>query len=121
MAYIIDKHCSTCHYCYNECPVHAIRFVGVEYAIDQDKCIGCGKCEKVCPAGAITNTESPKPEPHDLRTVTCDAVVIGGGGAGLVAAVRYAELTGKRGGGAGKGQKARRKHHAGAQFYPALL
>ena len=96
MAYIIDKHCSTCHYCYNECPVHAIRFVGVEYAIDQDKCIGCGKCEKVCPAGAITNTESPKPEPHDLRTVTCDAVVIGGGGAGLVAAVRYAELTGKR-------------------------
>ena len=37
------------------------------------------KCEKVCPAGAITNTESPKPEPHDLRTVTCDAVVIGGG------------------------------------------
>ena len=96
MAYIIDKHCSTCHYCYNECPVHAIRFVGVEYAIDQDKCIGCGKCEKVCPAGAITNTESPKPEPHDLRTVTCDAVVIGGGTAGLVAAVRYAEITEKQ-------------------------
>ena len=114
MAYIIDKHCSTCHYCYNECPVHAIRFVGVEYAIDQDKCIGCGKCEKVCPAGAITNTESPKPEPHDLRTVTCDAVVIGGGRA-LCGAYREA------GGGAGKGQKARRKHHAGAQFYPALL
>ena len=40
MAYIIDKHCSTCHYCYNECPVHAIRVVCVEYAIDQDKCIG---------------------------------------------------------------------------------
>ena len=96
MAYIIDKHCSTCHYCYNECPVHAIRFVGVEYAIDQDKCIGCGKCEKVCPAGAITNTEATKPEPHDLRTVRCDAVVVGGGGAGLVAAVRFAELTGKR-------------------------
>ena len=96
MAYIIDKHCSTCHYCYNECPVHAIRFVGVEYAIDQDKCIGCGKCEKVCPAGAITNTEASKPEPHDLRTVRCDAVVVGGGGAGLVAAVRFAELTGKR-------------------------
>ena len=96
MAYIIDKHCSTCHYCYNECPVHAIGFVGVEYAIDQEKCVGCGKCEQVCPAGAITNTEAPRPAPHERRTISCDAVVVGGGGAGLVAAVRYAELTGKK-------------------------
>lgn len=96
MAYIIEKHCSTCHYCYNECPVHAIGFVGVEYAIDQDKCIGCGKCEAVCPAGAISNTDAPKPEAHEPRTLTCDAVVVGGGGAGLVAAVRYAEQTGKK-------------------------
>lgn len=96
MAYIIDKHCSTCHYCFNECPVHAIRFVGVEYAIDQEKCIGCGKCEKVCPAGAIVNTEAPQPQAHPRYTLTCDAVVVGGGGAGLVAAVRYADLTGKK-------------------------
>ena len=96
MAYIIDKHCSTCHYCYNECPVHAIGFVGVEYAIDQDKCIGCGKCEKVCPAGAISNTEAPPVPRHGRITLSCDAVVVGGGGAGLVAAVRFAELTGKK-------------------------
>ena len=96
MAYMIDKHCSTCHYCYNECPVHAIRFVGVEYAIDQEKCIGCGRCEQVCPAGAISNTEAPAPQPHERRRLVCDAVVVGGGGAGLVAAVRYAELTGKQ-------------------------
>lgn len=96
MAYLIDKHCSTCHYCYQECPVHAIKFVGVQYAIDQDLCIGCGKCEQVCPAGVIVNTEAPRPAPHDRRTLTYDAVVVGGGGAGLVAAVRYAELTGKR-------------------------
>lgn len=96
MAYIIDKHCSTCHYCYNECPVHAIRFVGVEYAIDQDKCIGCGRCEAVCPAGVILNTEAPRPAPHDRIVRRCDAVVVGGGGSGLVAAVRYAELTGKK-------------------------
>lgn len=96
MAYVISKHCSTCHYCFNECPVHAIRFVGREYAIDQEKCIGCGKCEKVCPAGVIINTDAPKPEPHARITLECDAVIVGGGGAGLIAAARYAELTGKK-------------------------
>lgn len=96
MAYIIAKHCSTCHYCFNECPVHAIRFVGREYAIDQGKCIKCGKCEKVCPAGVIINTEEPKPVPHNRITLECDAVIIGGGGAGLIAAARFAEITGKK-------------------------
>lgn len=96
MAYIIDKHCSTCHSCYNECPVKAIRFVGVEYAIDQDKCIGCGVCARVCPTGAIANLDAPEPEAHEPRTLAADAVVVGGGGAGLVAAVRFAEQTGKK-------------------------
>lgn len=96
MAYIIDKHCSTCHFCYNECPAGAIRFVGVEYAIDQDKCIGCGRCAEVCPAGAIADLDAPKPESHETVTRTADAVVVGGGGAGLVAAVRFAEQTGKK-------------------------
>ena len=49
MAYIIDKHCSTCHYCYNTCPAGAIRFVGLEYAIDPDKCVGCKYCIAACP------------------------------------------------------------------------
>jgi fumarate reductase flavoprotein subunit len=69
--------------------------VGVEYAIDQDKCTGCGICEKVCPAGVIVDTDAGKPVPHDLLTIKADAVIVGAGGAGLVAAVRFAELTGK--------------------------
>lgn len=51
MAYYIGPRCSACHYCYNECPVKAIRFVGTSYEIDEFKCIGCGKCAEVCPSG----------------------------------------------------------------------
>lgn len=97
MSYCIGPNCSTCHYCFNTCPVGAIRFVGVEYAIDPDKCIDCGKCAQVCPAGIITNPEKETPPvPHEPQTMDCDAVVLGAGGSGLVAAVRYKQLTGKR-------------------------
>lgn len=96
MAYEIGPNCSTCHYCFNTCPVGAIKFVGVEYAIDPHKCINCGACAKVCPAGIITNPElEEKPVPHEPEEMTCDAVVLGAGGSGLVAAVRYKQLTGK--------------------------
>ncbi len=48
------KNCSGCHACYNACPVGCI---SMEYdgegflypKIDKEKCINCGKCEKVCP------------------------------------------------------------------------
>ncbi len=96
MPYVIGPKCSTCHSCFNTCPVKAIKFVGAEYAIDPEKCIECGACERVCPAGIISNpaTEVP-PTPHEPETMTCDAVVLGAGGSGLVAAVRYKQLTGK--------------------------
>lgn len=97
MSYIIDGHCSTCHYCFNECPTRAIRFVGVEYAIDPEKCISCGACAKVCPSGVIRNTgEHERVIPHASQTIDCDLVVLGAGGAGLVAAVRYTQLSGKK-------------------------
>ena len=53
MSYYIGPRCSACHYCFNECPVQAIRFAGTSYEIDEFKCIGCGKCAEVCPTGAL--------------------------------------------------------------------
>lgn len=97
MAYYIGPRCSACHYCFNECPVGAIRFVGASYSIDEFKCIGCGKCAEVCPAGIIYDPEaSVAVEAHEPQEMQCDLVVLGAGGAGLVAAVRYAQKTGKK-------------------------
>ena len=96
MAYIIGENCSTCHSCFHTCPVKAIKFVGVEYAIDPEKCTGCGACARICPAGIIFDASADyHPEPHAPKTMDCDAVVLGAGGSGLVAAVRYKQLTGK--------------------------
>lgn len=97
MPYVIGPDCSTCHSCFWECPVHAIRFVGNEYAIDPEKCVSCGKCARVCPTGRISDPEQRRPPVlHPRVELDTDAVVLGAGGAGLVAAVRYAQLTGKR-------------------------
>ena len=97
MAYFIGPRCSACHYCFNECPVGAIRFAGYSYEIDEFKCIGCGKCAEVCPAGIIYDPEQPViVEPHEPVEKDCDLVVLGAGGSGLVAAVRAAQQTGKK-------------------------
>lgn len=97
MPYVIGRDCSTCHYCFYECPVKAIRFVGNTYAIDPEKCVECGKCARVCPTGRIAKQgEKHIPSLHPPTEIAADAVVLGAGGAGLVAAVRFAELTGKK-------------------------
>ena len=97
MAYVIGADCSTCHSCFWECPVHAIRFVGNEYAIDPTVCISCGRCAAVCPTSRITDEHRREiPALHAPVEHHCDAVVLGAGGSGLVAAVRYAQLTGKQ-------------------------
>ncbi len=96
MAYVIGENCSTCHYCYNECPVRAIGFVGREYAIDQSKCTGCGRCASLCPSGIIIDTNAPPPEKHETGYIDCDVVVIGGGGAGLTAAAKLAKSSDNR-------------------------
>lgn len=97
MSYYIGPRCSACHYCYNECPVHAIRFSGTSYEIDEFKCTGCGKCAAVCPSGIIYDpSRTETPAPHAPEEKSCDLVVLGAGGSGLVAAVRAAQLSGKK-------------------------
>lgn len=97
MAYYIGPRCSTCHYCFNECPEGAIRFRGISYEIDEFKCTGCGICARVCPSSIIYDPENPEiASPHEPVEKTCDLVVLGAGGSGLVAAVRAAELSKKK-------------------------
>lgn len=92
MAYYIGPRCSACHSCFQECPVGAIRFVGTSYEINELTCIGCGKCAEVCPFGLIYEPEKVKaPLSHPPAEKECDIVVLGGGGSGLVAAVKAAQ------------------------------
>jgi len=97
MSYYIGPRCSACHYCFNECPVGAIRFAGTSYEIDEFKCIGCGKCAEVCPSGIIYDPEHPEVIlAHEPVEKECDLVVLGAVGSGLVAAVRAAQQSGKK-------------------------
>lgn len=97
MRYHIGPRCSCCHYCFNECPVKAIKFVGTSYEIDESKCIQCGRCAQVCPTGVCYDLDQKDTViPHDPIVVDAEIVVLGAGGSGLVAAVRAAQLTGKK-------------------------
>lgn len=95
MSYVINQEfCSACHRCRTECPKQAIRFRDAKYWIDPEMCISCGMCVKVCHNGCISNPDKPAPkaEPHDKIVKSCDVCVIGGGGAGLVAANKALDL-----------------------------
>ena len=46
IAHIVDK----------KCPAGVCKNLMI-YAIDQDKCVGCGRCAKACPADAISKTD----------------------------------------------------------------
>ena len=95
MAYVIKQElCSACHRCRTGCPVQAIRFKNAKYWIDPEKCISCGKCVKVCHNGCISDPEHPAPAApaHGKLVKECDVCVIGGGGAGLIAANKALDL-----------------------------
>lgn len=97
MAYVINREaCMCCHNCAMECPAGAIGYVGTSYQIDPELCLDCGLCAQVCNVGAASSGEAPETVPAAVQTLDCDLVVLGAGGAGLVAAVRAAELSGKK-------------------------
>lgn len=91
----INNNCVCCHNCYSECPMQAIDFVGCKYEIDQDKCVQCGLCAKVCHTASIIDTEADLTVPAHERIVKKADVVVCGAGTGLVAAVRAA-MEGKK-------------------------
>ncbi len=61
IAHIVDK----------KCPAHVCKKL-MEYYIDPDKCIGCGKCAKGCPAECITRTDYIAPK-HKLASFKIDS------------------------------------------------
>ena len=84
--------CACCHNCASDCPMQAIDFVGTKYQINQDQCVQCGLCAKVCHTGACHEVpETPAVvSQHDPIHLSCDVVVVGTG-SGLVSAVRAAQ------------------------------
>ena len=61
IAHIVDK----------KCPAGVCKSL-MSYVIDKEKCIGCGRCIKNCPADAISKTDYVAPG-HKLPSLTIDA------------------------------------------------
>lgn len=56
--YRVDGGCVVCLMCIYECPVGAISIKeDVSTVIDEEKCLGCGRCYKNCQTGAIVKVE----------------------------------------------------------------
>lgn len=94
MAYFISDLCMCCSRCAEVCPASAISFDGDKMAVDPGKCIDCGTCSRYCMTGAANNSTAPSAGGES--EYICDLVVIGGGGSGMMAAARFAYLTGKK-------------------------
>ena len=60
IAHVVDK----------KCPAGVCKSL-LMYGIDQDKCIGCGKCAKNCPVDALVKTDYVAPG-HRLPSYTID-------------------------------------------------
>ena len=57
-AFVDQNDCVACGCCVKVCPFSAIRDDrGIMAAVDQEKCVGCGKCARECPASVITIQE----------------------------------------------------------------
>lgn len=53
-ALVEEDLCVACGCCVKVCPLQAIEIVrGVMAQVRQEKCVGCGKCARECPASVI--------------------------------------------------------------------
>lgn len=97
MSYVIGSNCVGCHYCAVECPVSCIDFDGFQYAIKESECTDCGICAEICPISIITKKGEKKEKAKaGFQILDCDVLVLGAGGAGLISAVKAAEICGQK-------------------------
>lgn len=53
-ALVDEDSCVACGCCVKVCPMQAIAiFKGIVARVHEEKCVGCGKCVKECPASVI--------------------------------------------------------------------
>ena len=56
--YRVDGGCQLCLMCVYQCPAKAIDIIeDVSTVIDEDKCLGCGKCASICQSEVIIKVE----------------------------------------------------------------
>ncbi len=56
--YRVDGGCVLCMTCIYQCPMKAITIQeDVSAVIDEEKCVGCGRCADSCQPGAIIRIE----------------------------------------------------------------
>jgi len=48
----IGSNCKRCYSCIRECPAKAIKVLGGQAVVIQERCIGCGHCVTVCSQNA---------------------------------------------------------------------
>ena len=58
-AFVDQEYCVACGCCVKVCPLGAIQIrQGVAAQVNLEKCVGCGKCAKECPASVIVIQEA---------------------------------------------------------------
>lgn len=74
-SYFVTNACEGClaSPCINVCPKNAIKHVNGKSVIDQDLCIKCGKCSKVCPYQAIIHRERPCAKACGMDAIESDS------------------------------------------------